>query len=231
MVDVSGFAFGVGVATTAGDGVGAGVATTAGEVSIFGWFEFGVGIGAGVATTAGEASVFDESDAGVGVAILGPSGSASGWSALGVGSVAGLTTPARLLDSSALSFAVESPGLSSAAGAEIVDGIGAVFASEPTECTVAGCESPSAGGLTVSTFSTCLSASARTSLTAPRGINSRELRMSEAASRSRRRPSIANFPTFLMARFRAKTRLTFTNHGSSNTPSSMYTTATQFSHR
>ena len=227
MVDVSGFAFGVGVATTAGDGVGAGVATTAGEVSIFGWFEFGVGIGAGVATTAGEASVsaLSESDAGGGVAILAASGSASGWSALGVGSGAGLATPARLLDSSALSFAVESPGLSSAAGAEIVDGIGAVFASEPTECTVAGCESPSAGGLTVSTFSTCLSASARTSLTAPRGINSRELRMSEAASRSRRRPSIANFPTFLMARFRAKTRLTFTNHGSSNTPSSMYSTA------
>ena len=116
-----GFAFGVGVATTAGDGVGAGVATTAGEVSIFGWFESGVGIGAGVPTTAGEASVFDESDARVGVAILGPSGSASGWSALGVGSVTGLTTPARLLDSSALSFAVESPRLSSAAGAAIVD--------------------------------------------------------------------------------------------------------------
>ena len=36
VVDVSGFAFGVGVAPTTGDGVGAGVATTAGEVSIFG---------------------------------------------------------------------------------------------------------------------------------------------------------------------------------------------------
>ena len=58
----------------------AGVATTAGEVSIFGWFEFGVGIGAGVATTAGEASVsaLSESDAGGGVAILAASGSASG---------------------------------------------------------------------------------------------------------------------------------------------------------
>ena len=160
-------------------------------------------------TTAGEASVFDESDAGVGVTILGPSGSASGWSALGVGSVTGLTTPARLLDSSALSFAVESPRLSSAAGAAIADGIGVVFASEPTGCTVAGCESASAGGRTVSTFGRCLLASARASLTAPCGINSRELRISEAASRSRRTPSIANFPTFLMARFPAKTPLTF----------------------
>jgi hypothetical protein len=246
-----GFGVGAGVATTAGEasifgwsefgfGVGAGVATTAGEASIFGLFEFGVGNGAGVATTAGEASIFDlpEFGVGVGVAMPAASGSASGWSALGVGSgaamIAGLRTPARLLDSSSLSFAVESPGLSfavespglsSAAGAAIVDGIGVVFASEPTGCTAAGCESASAGAPTVATVGTGLSASARASLTAPRGVNSRKVKTSRAATHSRRRPSIANSPTFLMARSRAKAGLTLTNHGSSTIPRNMYSTA------
>ena len=151
---MSGFAFGAGVPATAAEG------------SVIGWSRLGFSVGAGVATSAGEASIFGWSEfgAGVGVTIAAASGSVSGWSTLGVGSgadmIAGRRAPAGLLDSPGLSFAVDSPAVSFAPGVAIVDGMGVVSALEPTDFSVARCESASVGAPTVSALGTSLLASA-----------------------------------------------------------------------